>query len=153
MNKFYVVEKKFDYMGLKCIVVFNKNGIRCGYVGVPASHPLYEKEYDDELFTNIYNTIESYFDCHGGITFTEGGKNSNYPIESDLWWFGFDCGHYEDGNDYDLAIKLFPEYASDLKYMKMFNKDNCSVRSLWYVENEYKKLAKQLVYFTLKENK
>ena len=59
-------------------------------------------------------SIECYFNCHEGITYSNGGKNSNYPINSDLWWFGFDCGHCYDSNDYDLAIEYFPHLKEHL---------------------------------------
>lgn len=52
----------------------------CGYVGVDSSHPLYTQEYND-----------AGFDVHGGLTFS--GKME----DSDLWWFGFDTNHYNDG--------------------------------------------------------
>ena len=81
-------------------------GHRCGYVGIPKNHPLYGKEYSDYLeikkadvgdrkISGIFPLlgacldkderirIEAYFSCHGGITFADGGENSNYPIESD----------------------------------------------------------------------
>ena len=48
-NKRYVVEKKFDYLGYKCVVTFNTMGYRCGYVGLPKEHCLYGKTYDDYL--------------------------------------------------------------------------------------------------------
>ena len=43
-------------------------------------------------------------DCHGGLTYGAeplpvdyGQKEKNY--------IGFDCGHYGDGNDFELALK------------------------------------------------
>jgi hypothetical protein len=41
-----------------------------------------------------------YFDVHGGITYANGG---DYPVESDgLWWFGYDCAHWDDAKDFSL---------------------------------------------------
>lgn len=62
-------------------------------------------KYSSEIdcTTNMY--IEAYFSCHGGITFADGGENSNYPIESDLWWFGFDCAHCDDAKELRLAYE------------------------------------------------
>ena len=46
-NDRYVVEQEFEHAGYKCVVTFNVMGHRCGYVGIPKSHPLYGKEYSD----------------------------------------------------------------------------------------------------------
>lgn len=45
--KSYVVEKEFKYKGLKCVVLLLSRGYRCGYVGVPKGHPLYNVAYMD----------------------------------------------------------------------------------------------------------
>lgn len=83
----YLVECEFNE-GYQCVVTFDNNGYRCGYVGIPKTHPLYGKYYDDVDCLH----------CHGGVTYSGGGEKSQYPVESDLWWFGFDCGHEEDHN-------------------------------------------------------
>lgn len=171
----YIVEKEFESNGLKCVVTFQRLGHRCGYVGVPKGHPLYGKEYSDHIeikkadiedkeVSGIFPLlgaildddervrIEAYFSCHGGITYSGGGEDSKYPIESNLWWFGFDCAHCDDGKDLDLAIKLFPEYAQALKIQKqvedMYPVYNI-VRELDYVENECCELAEQLAAFSV----
>jgi len=43
----YVVEKVWENNGLKCVVIATSLGHRCGYVGVPQSHPLYGVNYSD----------------------------------------------------------------------------------------------------------
>lgn len=134
----YVVEKVFEHKGLKCVVVFGDMGHRCGYVGIPKEHVLYGKDYTDylditkeqlgdrevsgviTLFLACLDSdekirIDAFFTCHGGITYSGQGS---YPIESDLWWFGFDCAHYNDGKDLDLAIKYFPEKKEELIRIK-----------------------------------
>ena len=116
MAREYIVEREFEHAGYKCVVTFGDMGHRCGYVGIPESHLLYGKHYDKHLkikkadigdreVSGIFPLlgaclddderirIEAYFQCHGGITYAGGGENSKYPIESDLWWFGFDCAH------------------------------------------------------------
>lgn len=166
----YVVEKEFESNGLKCVVVFQHSGHRCGYVGVPKEHSLYGKGYNEHLEikkTDIEDRevsgifpllgamlddderirIEAYFQCHGGITYS--GKGS-YPIESDLWWFGFDCAHCDDGKDFDLAIKLFPEHAEWTVATKQMEErlQLCKpVRELDYVMEECSRLAEQLAAF------
>lgn len=170
----YIVEHDFEHCGYKCIVIFNSNGFRCGYVGIPKSHPLYGKDYQDYLdikkadvgdreVSGIFPLlsaclddderirIEAYFQCHGGITYSDGGKNSKYPIESDLWWFGFDCGHAGDKNDLEYALKMFPGRAEEYRYRIAFESefyiDGNIIRTEEYVASECKKLAEQLKEF------
>lgn len=153
--------------------MFNAMGYRCGYVGVPKSHPLYGKSCDDYLdikkadidgreISGVFPflialmdeddrvRIDAYFYCHGGITFANGGKNSNYPIDSDLWWFGFDCGHCGDGRELDFAGIRFPKYRNtilrQLEVEKAFEFED-PVRTEEYVAEECKKLAEQLKEF------
>ena len=174
MAKKYIVEKEFNHNGLKCVVTFSNMGHRCGYVGVPKWHPLYGKDYMDYLdikkediegkeVSGVFPLlgalidedervrIEAYFTCHGGITYSGGGENSTYPIESNLWWFGFDCAHYGDGKDLDLAIEVFPEFAQQIARTKeiedMFSTYEL-VRSSEYVADNCKELADQLAQFS-----
>lgn len=137
----YVVEKIFDHKDLKCVVTFGSNGWRCGYVGIPRSHKFYGKEY-----TEIESQID-YGDCHGGLTFSSRSVGEKYPIESDLWWFGFDCAHYGDGKDLDLAIELFPHITESLYKIKacedMFPTYE-PVRDTEYVVDNCISLANQL---------
>lgn len=132
MSKRYVVEKTFQYYGYTCVIIFGDLGFRCGYVGVPIWHPLYKVEYYD---------IDKAIDVHGGLTYS--GGLVDYPIESEaLWWFGFDCGHCWDGNDYELASKLFPD--NNQFYQMQYMIPDCPVCNIEYVEEECKKLAEQL---------
>ena len=169
----YKVESDFEYNELRCVVTFGDMGHRCGYVGVPNTHSLYGKDYSDyleikkedikdkevsgilSLFAAVLDEderikIEAYFNCHGGITYASGGKSSKYPIESDLWWFGFDCAHYDDGKDLNLALEYFPELSERILMIKqiedMYPTDGV-VRTIEYVENECKNMAEQLAKF------
>lgn len=95
--------------------------------------------------------IEAYFQCHGGITYAGGGENADYPIKSDLWWFGFDCGHAGDKSDLDYAIQKFPSRRKELLIIKSIEdefpiEDNV-IRTEEYVTDECKKLAEQLKEF------
>ena len=142
MSKKYIVEKDFEYKGLRCVVIFSMNGWRNGYVGVPKSNKYYGKDYCD-----IEQEL-NYGDCHGGITYSSSKENSDYPVESDLWWFGFDCAHYEDGKDLDLAYEKFPEYRERILAIKQIE-DRFStygpVRTTEYVEQNCISLANQLL--------
>lgn len=101
--------------------------------------------------------IEAYFQCHGGITFAGGGENSDYPINSDLWWFGFDCAHIGDKADLDYAIQKFPSRRIKFLYRKsiedMFPIEGDVIRTEEYVADECKKLAEQLKEFEESEEK
>lgn len=139
--KGYIVEKEFEHKGLKCVVLLLVRGYRCGYVGVPKGHPLYNVAYMDCM---------SHFYCHGGLTYSGGGENSSYPISSDLWWFGFDCSHCEDEPDWNSVLKAFPD-QSDKIYQQKILSDICSlggeIRTTEYVGNECKELAEQLANY------
>lgn len=81
--------------GLDCLIVRNRLGAWCGYVGVPEGHPYHGLGYDG---------VE--VEVHGGLTFAgacqvgaedhgichipEPGRPDN------VWWLGFDCAHFMD---------------------------------------------------------
>lgn len=138
LEKRYIVEKEFEHCGLRCVCVLQNMGHRCGYVGVDESHPLYGEDYDHEAVSNL--------DVHGGVTYSNG--DGYYPIESDLWWFGFDCAHYMDLNDNEAYLRHFPHLREMIETRMQIDKklkfDHGVVRTLEYVENQCKKLAEQL---------
>jgi hypothetical protein len=142
----YVVESDFIHNGLRCVVTFGVMGNRCGYIGIPREHSLYGKDYID-----IERAID-YGICHGGLTYSSSwNKNKElYPVMSDLWWFGFDCAHYGDGKDLDLALEYFPELERQIMVSKqcddMFHACD-PVRDKEYVEDECRSLANQLAAF------
>lgn len=94
-DKRYVIEKDFKHNDMPCVCVLNAIGIRCGYVGVDRSHPYFGVNYDEPGADSIM--------AHWGLTFSgfpyfdEGNRN--------WWYFGFDCGHAGDLNDYDATLK------------------------------------------------
>ena len=148
--------------GLRAVVVINKSGERrthrCGYVGIPKTHPLFGVSYhaqadclSAEMVENqtvgkkspilaltamcgadtensIRRSPDVAFDVHGGLTYS--GESGEYPAKAeDLWWYGFDCRHYGDGE-----IEPDPYYA--------FHEG--PVRDLDYVSAECESLAQQL---------
>lgn len=174
MNDRYIIEREFEHAGYKCVVTFTSMGYRCGYVGVPKEHSLYGKGYQEHLDIKKVDIgdreisgaipllsacldederirIDAYFQCHGGITFADGGENSHYPIDSDLWWFGFDCAHCDDAKDLELAYERFPNYRKNLAMQieceGKFHIDGLIIRTEEYVADECKKLAEQLKEF------
>ena len=173
----YIVEREFEHAGYKCVVVFQKMGHRCGYVGVPKGSKLYGKRCSDKLDVDMSELegqeigkrgiipiflqafdggenvrLDLYFDVHGGITFADGGDGSDYPIKSDLWWLGFDCGHAGDRIDYELSMKIFPEKAEKYKRLMQIDREvygepeerDDVIRSEEYVAEECKRLAEQI---------
>ena len=172
----FKVESDFEYNGMRCVVLFLSRGHRCGYVGIPKNHPLYGCDYskkseylswfklngepvgkrgilsivgaafDDDK--NEFVTPELYFNVHGGITYAGGGVNSKYPIESDLWWFGFDCAHAGDKKDVDALYK-YDFVDENMERVLAIDREyfipNEIVRTQEYVEQECRELADQLV--------
>ena len=158
----HYVEKDWNHKGLRCVVVVTEMGHRCGYVGIDPSHILFGKSYSSPVpkelswyFDKVkegtvgkrniidiicYDSeaprIGILFDVHGGVTFSEGGK---YPVESDLWWFGYDCAHSGDSPDRNLISGEYRE--SRLKYMNNYGE----VRTLEYCISECESLADQLI--------
>lgn len=138
----YVVESDFEYKGLRCVTIFSMNGWRCGYVGVPKGHKFYGKDYCD------IERLLNYGDCHGGLTYSSNQENSEYPVESNLWWFGFDCAHFGDGKDLKLATKLFPKYSEQILQIMAIEWEYPTdepIRTMEYVIENCKSLANQLV--------
>lgn len=147
-----------------CLIVLfgGRKNHRCGYVGVPRDHPLYGVGYSQqaECLTSddaasatvgkkspllaltagvgsdgeglVRRSPDVVFDCHGGLTFSGGG---DYPVTSDLWWFGFDCCHAGDG-------EIEASHTSYLSY------ERDDARTLDYVRAECEALAAQLAGVT-----
>lgn len=174
----YIVEREFEHAGYKCVVVFQEMGYRCGYVGVTKDSKLYGKSYMDKLdikMEEMYDKqigkrgiipwfcaffddkeervrLDLYFDVHGSLTYSDGGKNSDYPIKSDLWWFGFYCDHAGDRKDYEYTMKLFPDQEKRCKDLMRIERECYGepeeredvIRSEEYVAEECKRLAEQI---------
>ena len=140
-KRLFKVETDFVHCGLRCVVLLMDAGHRCGYVGVSKDHNLYGQFYDNEEIECL--------SVHGGITYAGGGEDSKYPVESDLWWFGYDCGHYMDIPDYEAALAAFDDTESQirltsLKQIKDLYPGNGVVRTLEYCIEQCKQLAEQL---------
>src|ERR1700683_1388455 len=81
--------------GLPWLIVRHPRlGHLCGYVGVPPSHPLHGKSWDDA----------GDFAVHYGLTFSDKCQPHDnesmgicHPVEAgeegNIWWFGFDAAH------------------------------------------------------------
>lgn len=149
----YEIEKDWTTeSGLRAVAILIDMGHRCGYVGVGPDHPLHGKGHSEHvealkqaledakqgeigkrgvipLLCNDGETasMDIVFDVHGGVTYAGGGEKSEYPVNSDLWWIGFDCAHSGDGSLNPVMSSL-----------------GGPVRSLEYVADECESLAKQI---------
>lgn len=56
------IQWKDEVTSLPCLIVRNSSGALCGYVGVPNTHPLHGKDFDDVQDLKV----------HGGLTFSRG---------------------------------------------------------------------------------
>ena len=157
----YEVEKDWTTTsGLRAAVIMTDLGHRCGYVGVPASHPFFGIAYNEQTAlikldperstekmgaVQIFlaagknledlNSPEYVFEVHGGLTYSGNGgekRKGTYPVESDLWWFGYDCGHAGD----------LPAPGSRMS--TYYDQHEGEHRTLDYCINECESLATQL---------
>jgi hypothetical protein len=161
----YKVEKDWEHKGLRCVVIAGSIGHRCGYVGVSASHPLYGIGYDDTIPLALLPVLQKVkegpigkrgimdlltfqednprvgilFDVHGSITYS-GGKDG-YPVESDLWWFGYDCAHVGDAKDPSILGEEQKEFEA--RYPHFY--DDGVIRDLDYCISECESLADQIL--------
>lgn len=151
----------FKHAGFYCAVSrMQMKGNLNGYCAVPEGHPLFGKNYSDEVevasideisFNGNYigllcvdtekakqNIIglDLAINVHGGLTYA---RNHLYNIEDNLlgnlWWFGFDTAHSGDLGPYQHEI--------DRKY----HISNEVYRDFEYVLAETKSLAEQLAKF------
>ena len=134
-----IQEKRFEYKGFPCVVVMQSMGFRTGYVGIPKSHPLYGWGYQDIDIS-----------CHGGLTYSHDSLVDQ--DDKDTWWIGFDCGHFEDGYDFETAKKLFKDYPGTIRRIEVVQKTDlygsytsAYARSLSFCEEECRAIVEQLL--------
>ncbi len=125
-----MLEMDFTYRGMRCVIIANPLGFRCGYVGVGKEHPLHGVNYTE---------VEKYFKVHGGLTFSGGIDRF---IDSDLWYFGFDCGHYNDGLDFSIMDEENRRYRR--MYSAILSVDNSPFKTTGFCVDECRSLATQL---------
>lgn len=128
-------EKRFDYKGFPCVVLFMPMAYRCGYVGLPKG-----TEIDTDSI-----------DCHCGITYSE--NHLHCQEDTDRFWVGFDCGHCCDGYDIETAKKLYGddknvmaqiEIMGATGYFTICNNEN-PIRTLEFCEEQCKHIVEQLI--------
>lgn len=110
---------------------------------------LTEGDRGDEPDYCFDHSPESKIRVHGGITFADSCQEDreegicHVPAPGrphDIWWFGFDCNHYQDASPYDYKraeSKEYPWYPVDGTY-----------RPFEYVQKECADMAQQLAAVT-----
>lgn len=84
-------EVLFVCLNYYCAIMRNHLGALCGYAAVPLEHPWFGLNANNALTLTLH--------AHGGITFCgyiEPVKIYIAEPSNHLWWFGFDCAHYQD---------------------------------------------------------
>lgn len=125
-DKMQWVDEETD---LDCLIVRNRLGALCGYVGVPEGHPYFGLHYRD---VPVH--------VHGGLTFARTCADGDDVQDvchvpepgrpEHVWWLGFDCSHFGD------CIPAMPEiYRSTILKVEY--------RDIAYVQNECRELARQ----------
>lgn len=94
--------------GYPCLILRNRLGALCGYVGVDEGHRFYGVDYDSVRLESANDDYDeaNYPPAHGGLTYAdkcqEGpeGESICHIVEDgeddDVWWLGFDCLHSGD---------------------------------------------------------
>lgn len=118
--------------GLPCLILRNRSGALCGYVGLPPEHPLHGVQYED-LDVSVHGDLTFAGACSPGEDESHGICHIPASGEPDhVWWLGFDCNH---GCDYA------PAYATRVPgYLR----DGGTYRDIAYVKKEIASLAQQL---------
>ena len=178
----FKVESDFEYKGYRCVTIFTDRGHRCGYVGVTENSKFYGKSFNDithirlkdlheplgkRSILTLFGAPESedgfvrldlLFDVHGGLTYGESGRNCAYPVESDLWWLGFDCAHCDDGKDLDLVEELWGDDKEVKRYLEIEREINekyptvkMEAKSKDYVMDECRSLVEQIIKWEKKD--
>lgn len=130
--------------GLDCLIVRNHMGGLCGYVGVGPEHPAHGIGYTGPPCDAL--------SVHGGLTFA-GQCDEGAPVgegichvpeagrPADVWWLGFDCGHYM---DFLPAMEARLRDTPGMPSLRVDPAFRRTYRDRAYVEREVAQLAAQL---------
>jgi len=106
---------EWEHCGFPCLILRHSEMKHlCGYVGLPQWHPFYGKRYRE--IENIMGGV----DVHGGLTFSEIGKEGSHWKEG-YWWIGFDCAHL--GDLVPGLPPLLPEVGEVYRNIKYVRKE------------------------------
>jgi len=128
-----VIETTFmTQEGYYAVCIFQPMLHRCGYLGLPKEHPLYETENRD-----ITNRLQ----IHEGVTF-EGYNDFHELIPNDLYFLGFSCGNIDDKDDIVSGFRY--GYELKPKSVGALTVEGATVKRLPFVMKELRKLSKQV---------
>lgn len=150
--------------GFDCMIVRNRLGALCGYVGLPPTHPQHGAEYDNVRVPADDDEGTTYPDVHGSLTFASACAETGDPSQfvchipqpgrpEDIWWLGFDCAHSMDlvpgmvANNRERYEKAKAE--GDTEGERLWSSLSASpwgeqYRDVEYVIREVRRLARQL---------
>lgn len=126
---------EFEHAGFPCLLRRSPlGGHWCGYAAVPPGHPDHGLHYSD---VDV--------DVHGGLTYASAcdGEICHVPKPGepdDVYWFGFDCGHYLDilpAMEARDRLDGFERLFQEPRVYRVY-------RDLAYAMSETKQLAEQL---------
>lgn len=128
---------EWRYAMLPCLIVRNRIGALCGYVGVSEGHPWHGRDYND---------LEPGVEVHGGLTFAGEchGMICHVPREGEsdhVWWLGFDCAHAHDLMPELVSMRAFEEELRKRSPRRAPRDD--TYRDVAYVMDEVESLARQ----------
>lgn len=176
-RKFAVLEKDYYKNGYHCIIVFTMNGVRNGYIGIPKTNKMYGLGYDEKTpllqlkenqkFNGNYMGLfcfalgdnddkclapSMYFSAHCGFTYADYiNQNGEYNENKDLWYFGFDCNHAGDKQDWQKAYEYGLIDKKSFDFFTQLDLEHHIAdeehRTLEYVENCLNTLADEFVEF------
>ena len=84
-----------DATGLPCLILRNRSGAWCGYVGVAIDHPWASAEYGSDIPADVHGGVSYRAACDGDPQ--TGICHVPEPGQPDhAFWIGFDCQHCYD---------------------------------------------------------
>ena len=156
----YVIEKTGTAHGLKWAVLAIDMGHRCGYIEVPAGHPIHGKGYGDSAPGSSWDELEGVemgkrgilsvfcadrdkppsldvlFDVHGSITYA--GEPYWDGSDPEAWALGFDASHDGDGKDPSIMSEQYRELHAK------WGGSEAPAQDLQYMISECESLARQI---------
>lgn len=130
------------HAGYACLMVRHPAlGHWCGYVGVDRTHPDYGKSSEDPDVQ-----------VHGGLTYAAPCRDNICHVPApgmpdDVWWFGFDCAHWQDLSPNILGLNAKTsriKLSSALREIQERHLEVDVYRDVEYVKRECEGLADQL---------
>lgn len=122
---------EWRHKGVPCLIVRNTFFALCGYAAVPPGHPWHGMAFEDVPV-----------EVHGGASYSDAcspcGLVCHAPLpgeQDNVWWLGFDCGHFRDyAPIMELRRNIALRAPGLLKY-----------RTFEYVKAECESLAEQIL--------